>query len=428
MEKLEEEDQFLVQIYHDLVLVDQVKFDDFMIGKLMGGEGAELMRKALLPFDDMLHSSLRCLWNPGCVTVQSVFAAQLILDIHDICGTATSGLQLLQDAINDHKNRFQFFVDSNGSIAAKGARWLAQDQDFVMEIHCPLHYSSPFPPWMILKNHLLGISHLERRKEILPEVDEQIHRWIDAHGMIPPSEEEKENADKLNVQLIYPNDELDFLIDHNLLYRGMAMLDLVSMTEKAGVALANGHWAVFGAAHLYNALRQLGGLDVQWPEMERLLALHAGPLFANDVPTTPTSIYERFAYRIGVTSPNKNRFTKKKPWKFHTTPATAAMRQFFEARLSLSQLLELLEEQISAHDQKSTQQRGKSRVKQAPLTPRQTLLRLEKYLDHVLPDMQLDYINLTRASNRVLLRLRVEIHTRLGILYPVLREVFWCRQ
>lgn len=354
MKKFEEQDRFLVQIYHDLVLVDHVKFDTFKMEKLMGGERAELMKKAAQPFDDVLHSSLRCLWNPGSVTVQSVFAAQLILDIHDICGTATSGLQLVQDAIN---HMFPFSVDSNGALDTKEVRWPAEDQDVLMEIHRRLQYWLIRPPWMVLKEVLLGLSHKKREEEIPPEVDELIYRWLDAHGLSPPSAEENENAEKLNVQFIYPNDEPAFLINNSPLYCGTVLLDLISMTEKAGVALANRHWSVFGVAHVYNALRQLGGFDKHWPEIERIIALHPGPLFANDVPTTATSIYDRFAYRIGASPSNLRHFVKKRPWNFHTTPATAAMRQFFEAKLSLPQLLNLLEEQMSAHDHQNKQQR-----------------------------------------------------------------------
>lgn len=91
------------------------------------------------------------------------------------------------------------------------------------------------------------------------------------------------------------------------------------------------HLSIFVTAHLYNALRQLNLVEIQSPEFERIIDLHKGAIFANDVPVTPADMYRRMAYRTGLTG-NQKRFNQKQSWKFTTGVASASLRQLVESK------------------------------------------------------------------------------------------------
>ena len=203
------------------------------------------------------------------------------------------------------------------------------------------------------------------------------------------------------------------------------------MSEEAGVALANHHLSIFATAHLYNALIRLGICDIRWPEMQQIIDLHVGPIFAHDIPTNATDMVSRYAYRTGLTTRNSKRFNTKMPWKFQVTPATQAFRAFFSGKESLPRLLESLAIQAQAHDDQArsappnnqgpTSTAAQQRQQQQhykPLTPRRTVRLLESYIATVLPDIELDYVNLTRRCNVLMRRLRARIVVDLGIQYP----------
>lgn len=57
MKRFEEQDKLLIQIYHDMVLLDQMKFNK-LAGQPLAGQYAEIIKESCLPFDDILHTSV----------------------------------------------------------------------------------------------------------------------------------------------------------------------------------------------------------------------------------------------------------------------------------------------------------------------------------------------------------------------------------
>ena len=62
--------------------------------------------------------------------------------------------------------------------------------------------------------------------------------------------------------------------------------------------------------------------------------------------------------------------------------------------------------------------KGKKLGKQGRLTLLQFLARMQDWLPGVLPDIRIDYINMTRTCNVFLRRVRDEIKQRLDFQYP----------
>lgn len=81
-------------------------------------------------------------------------------------------------------------------------------------------------------------------------------------------------------------------MNSNPLYCGTILLNLAAMTEEAGIALANHHLTILPVAHLYNTLRQLSLTQIRWSEMEKVIEIHTGPIFAGDIPINPKAMEE----------------------------------------------------------------------------------------------------------------------------------------
>ncbi|EDU45307.1 hypothetical protein Alg130_04042 [Pyrenophora tritici-repentis] len=62
-----------------------------------------------------------------------------------------------------------------------------------------------------------------------------------------------------------------------------------------GAAIVKTQWFVNALAHLYNAARQIGGLDLEWPDLEFLIKTQGEKrIFQGDRPTSPDDFFSRF--------------------------------------------------------------------------------------------------------------------------------------
>ncbi len=120
------------------------------------------------------------------------------------------------------------------------------------------------------------------------------------------------------------------------------------------------------------------------------------------------------------------------------TRLSITIQEFLDTKTSpraLSRLIYQLEQQTSPASKSTSQQQHRNF--QAPATPsvsvsnpndgtnqrqmtfRQTLQHLERHIDAILPDIQLDYIALTRTCNGLLQTLRAEVQARFEVDYDI---------
>jgi hypothetical protein len=111
----------------------------------------------LLPaFDDIFTDTMRPVWKQGKVTMRSVFAARVMLDILDIC-PHFDGKTLLHDEGHRQHEYFEFYVDSEGALDMRsGFRWLARDMNLVMEIYSRIKQQMLEPTFPHLKEMMLA--------------------------------------------------------------------------------------------------------------------------------------------------------------------------------------------------------------------------------------------------------------------------------
>jgi hypothetical protein len=96
-------------------------------------------------------------------------------------------------------------------------------------------------------------------------------------------------------KIIRPNLPLPSVVDQRFallsrhpIFCGLIQFRTYSLFKEGGVALAGAWGAVLYVAHLYNACRQGGYLDVVWTDMELLMDIdNRDSFFAGKVPKTP---------------------------------------------------------------------------------------------------------------------------------------------
>jgi hypothetical protein len=436
MRKFEAEDETICQLIQDLSLQEDLKTGWDGVGK---GKKEMLQWKLMPLFDDAFTGAMRKVWKDGEITVQSVFAARILLDILDICGPNFKGQKLLIDEGNRAQSIFLFTNDNGVLDTEDGVRWLRKDQDLIQGIYSRITLHMLEPTFPSFKQFMLARN--PEPPDIVPPCREELERMGDRclQVTIGPSLRERKDADheisptknkqyeenykKLNPKPIRPNRDPNFTTNRNPLYCGTVLLNLAAMTEEAGVALANHHLSIFAAAHLYNAWRQMDLTRIRWPEMDKIIENHIGPIFAGDIPTTPEAMLSRMSYRLGMLS-NSKLYDKKNPWKIHSTPVTRTLMQFFESKEPLERTLHQLEEQIHTKEQSLvTRRQSNSQVSQQKtnsrrhLTPLQFISKLEKYIPNVLPDMNIDYITLTKTCNELLRCIRTALRRKLNVRY-----------
>lgn len=348
-DKLEAENRALTQILHDLTLADNSLkgFGDRRMASQMR-EGLHNIKLA-----DEFSKSLRPLWKEASVSVLTVFAARLILDISEIRDNSQPHNAMLEAGKQADKV-FGWYVDETGTLDTGDIRWRSADNELMMDTYGQVLQIRQ-PTFPMLEHMMLEANPLSEGFDLddaSPEIKAAVRQRMIENGMDPddgPTEEHKQNAQKLNPKMIRPNDDGDYALKHNALMCGTLVLKLATNKKEAGIALANHHMSIFATAHLYNGVRQLKLSEVQWPEMERIIELHKSALFANDIPTTPGEMIRRMAYRTGMQG-NTRPFNEKKIWKFRSGSASGPLKKLIESHQSLEGALMQLEDQVEEHE------------------------------------------------------------------------------
>jgi hypothetical protein len=96
-----------------------------------------------------------------------------------------------------------------------------------------------------------------------------------------------------------------YLLSRHPLLCGSMLFSVTLMMREAGTALAMAWGSILYVAHLYNALRQSGILDVPWPDMELFVSICTPKsVFVGDYPTTIEDCLKRYELAMGASVEN----------------------------------------------------------------------------------------------------------------------------
>ncbi|KAL8689263.1 MAG: hypothetical protein Q9224_004679 [Gallowayella concinna] len=266
-----------------------------------------------------------------------------------------------------------------------------------------------------------------------PEFQRLIRQQLVEEGALPDDEpvdpQYEENARKLNIKMIQPSKDLNYLFTTNPIYCGLVSFNLLTDFEAAGISLCNWHKSIWPTAHLYNALQQTSSISKSWPEMDELIDLHMNPLFADHVPLSAHEFYVRFALALGLSMTSISRNPRNRTnndrvrfrqgangIKLKVTEISRVFRQYFDKKSSLEVCLLKLD--CLFRDPGVRASRKEREASKRPLTNLQFLAMLEGNLPQVTQRLRFDYVTLTKQCVKLLKNTRLQIALQYQVFYP----------
>lgn len=282
--KMEAEDLLLNQLLMDST------WNDILRPGLKRSRGREP------PAEDEFSDSLQKLRKYGEISLWTVFASKIMMDINRILGrdVKRSYQELLVTGSAASKT-LDFHVEGDELVPGGGGEcWHVKGADLPQTIHDITNFWIKEAPlasvnamWLANRDPYNEPKSID---ELPPDVRKQVMEQTRAKGfnnddVLP---EHKANAKKLDLRTIKPADDPAFAYNHNPLYCGTLAFNVAVDMEIAGLALANHQLTIFAIAHLCNACQQTKNLKGKWPEMDRIIEVHIGQLFSGQLPTKPS--------------------------------------------------------------------------------------------------------------------------------------------
>lgn len=200
--------------------------------------------------------------------------------------------------------------------------------------------------------------------------------------------------------MIWLTKDAHYIFNHYTMFCTHREAFMQSLIESIGINIHSqaDKYGLGAAAHIYNAPRQLGLGNLQWPDMDRLIKLHKVALFAGDPPTTPADMLKRFKHRYW--GPNRAMSQKAKA-KVMSRPATqmkpSALTQAFNVHWETCGRIPFwhsLKENVLAAATETKAVRKRATTKDTPVTKQrfvEDMPAMEEYLTEQLKDVHLDY-------------------------------------
>jgi hypothetical protein len=131
----------------------------------------------------------------------------------------------------------------------------------------------------------------------LREVSDEITNWLDRDRVCTIIGRERRPVTSNQTPPIPPN----YHLERDPLWCGLLLYNFRMAAHEGAILTANSWTFVISTAHLYNSLRQTGILRCEWPDMERIFALHRTKnLFVGDMPATFKDGMKNFSLAMGV--------------------------------------------------------------------------------------------------------------------------------
>ncbi|KAK2765534.1 hypothetical protein FQN54_008388 [Arachnomyces sp. PD_36] len=407
----EQDDRILSQLLLDILLQESLKQSPLARSKVP---------EAFLPFDDEFTSIIRTIWEKGKISVLAVFASRVLLDTIQVYKRDFKGMEMLNKENERVSEMFQFTSVGEFLCTGGGVTWTPEDEEVLRSIweHFLVHTGNS-PPFRRFKE--LNLENHERNPHTVPSSLADFFRQHRLNIDDPLLADGSPLTEKVFEGVIEPNPDLDFVVNCNPFYVGTLILNIAVLIEEAGVSLTNHQLSIFTTAHLYNALHQVGVCKARWPVLEIFIQKNMGPLFADDIPTTPETFYSRLKYRLReyTYGPGGRRFDKKGRGKVHGSPAAQTLRGFFSREANkVEKTLAELDEQIRRRKLDTNISNSKKPAGKRKLTPLEFLTALEDYMPAAMSDITIDYIGLTRACYILMNFISGTLYLELGVGDP----------
>ena len=395
----------------------------------------EMKREA--PPEDQFSDGLTKLRKDGEVSVWIVFASRVVLDINEVLSEdAECGYKELRKVGADALKVLDFHSEGDELVPGGNLCWHVKDADIAQSIYNIAYFwlqGAPIPSVKALIMAQRPSNELVDFHELPTEVQAQLRvQGIHNDNVLP---EHEANARKMDLKSLKPAKDHSFIYNKNPLYCGTLAFNIAIDMGIAGIKLANHQLTIFATAHLYNALQQTNIIQGKWPEMDRIIEVHIGQLFAGALPKKPSECHTRLSVRLGASA---SEFARNKRKTNRPQQLTGRGMKHLP-KLTISEDVQLLSDYTGHKEQlgkslyrmeAAIQEQNKAkfgrnkRLARRQLTSLQFLTQVRAWLPEIIEGTEIDYINMVRICHKLLRRVRKRIHQRLGFLYPKVDEGF----
>lgn len=381
-------------------------------------------RKAESVRKDPILGSLHPVWMRKEVNLTSVFAAEIMLDIKEICNAFPASRPSYDDMFDSYMNllglkmqkvpdeKELFPICKEGSPLARGAGcdgWEDKVLGILTKVFCilPVHNTAVNDrAEMFCSIPVRGADGIDFAINVpwREEFDVDCKKSVEVYKGLDPlalkySTEEYRRTRLFKFVFIWTGTY--YLVDNYPIFTTSREAFMQTLTESAGIEILNVNKHGIGAmAHLYNASRQLGLGNLRWPAMDRIIDLHRVALFAGDLPTTPAAMLKSFSHRYWgpkgrMSRKEKTRRMNRAITLMKPSAMTQAYSEHWDTAGRIPFWYTLESNALAAAAEKKA---GKKK----PVSPSPSFIEnmpvIEEHLAKQLQDVRVDYLEVDRVG------------------------------
>lgn len=357
---------------------------------------------------DPIIASLTPIWSTGEVNLTTVFAAEIMLDIEEICSTfpvsktsydetykrymSLLGLKKVHDASTGRPN----LIHKRDSPLVRGFGLVGGYEraseimvKFVCSVPDPANFRQAYTREEALWEEFDVPGACRDSLQLFDRLDPLLLKY---------TKDEYQRRGLFNRVPLLPH--VDYVFKHYPIFTTYRETFMQTVMESTGISNLNVDKHGIGAmAHIYNSSRQLGIGNLQWPAMDRVIELHKVALFAGDLPTTPAAMLKSFAHRNWVPEGKMSRKAKERRMNRAVTlmkpsPMTQAFNQHYDTAGRIPYWYTLESNALAAAAKKKSRNK---RVAPTNASFAEVMPLMEEYLTKQLQDVRVDYLEIDRV-------------------------------
>lgn len=374
-------------------------------GELVDG-CPELMRQTRSVMEDPIIRYLIPIWSQRKVSLTGVFAAEVMLDIKEVCSTFSGPKTSYYETFD----RYMGLMGIQVGEIAPGVPFMTRTDDSPL-LRGSGHdgWSEKFHEFMEKMIHMLPTPAKFSDARVVKEPQLEDSKVDCVHCLalyigLDPRTIRHTPAELQRYGLI---DRIRLSLDTNYVYENYPMFVpyreafMQTFTESVAIEALNVNKHAVGAmAHLYNASRQLGIGNLRWTAMDRVIELHKVALFAGDLPTTPAAMLKTFTHRYwGPKGKMSHKERQRRMNRAVTLMKPSAMTQAFNEHWDTAGRIPYWYA-LEANALAAAAKKKAGKKTQPSINPSfvDSMPVMEEYLTKQLQDVRVDYMEIDRVA------------------------------
>lgn len=373
----------------------------------------ELLRQGCSVREDPIIRYLNPLWSQRCVNLTAVFAAEVMLDIKEVC----SSLLVSKPSYEETFDRYlcalgvkilvyqgppdmpimslPIMTQTDDSPLLRGAGqegWYEKVDEIMKKILLMFPTPDRFSDTYLVKEHRLEDSDLQCWDCL------ELYAKLERRAVKCTSTEFFKNGIIERIRLFA---DTNYIYENYPIFVPNREAFMQTMTESVAIEVLNVNKQVVGAmAHLYNASRQLGIGNLRWPTMDRVIELHKVALFAGELPITPAAMLKTFTHRYwGPKGRMSHKEKKRRMNRAVTMMKPSAMTQAFIEHWNTAGRIPFWYA-LEANALAAAAEKKAGKKTQTPTNPSffDSVPVLEEYLTKQLQDVRVNYLEIDKVG------------------------------